>query len=267
MGFSSQFHFIVCLTTTGIMMLTFGLTTMIRNDYNPFAEPLLPGWAPALCLAEAPFRLILQALAARSKVWDVPPIEATKIDVTAWNRLDGASRAKKLAKTIVENHFRHKFVRVNREWIIHNIATILGGKNYIRHAGAELPYLQAIHQRAVNAEEVEKRLDAEQQQVKNDLALMPYNIRAMQQKQKENAHLGLGDAPGSDIDVTDDSVSDLPAPHWTCKPPLKQPYVQRLARMWMGFARQNLRLKSLVSDIVASQLRAHCTRCRSVYRL
>ena len=132
---------------------------------------------------------------------------------------------------------------------------------------AEPVTLQAIHQRAVNAEEVEKRLDAEQQQVKNDLALMPYNIRAMQQKQKENAHLGLGDAPGSDIDVTDDSVSDLPAPHWTCKPPLKQPYVQRLARMWMGFARQNLRLKSLVSDIVASQLRAHCTRCRSVYRL
>lgn len=71
----------------------------------------------------------------------------------------------------------------------------------------------------------------------------------------------------SEVEVTDDSVSDLPAPHWTCKPTLKEPFMQRLARMWMGFARQNLRLKSLVSDIVARQLKAHCTRCRSVYRL
>lgn len=36
-------------------------------------------------------------------------------------------------------------MRVNREWLIHNIAVILGGKNYLKHAGAELPYLQAIY--------------------------------------------------------------------------------------------------------------------------
>lgn len=46
-------------------------------------------------------------------------------------------------------------MRVNREWLIHNIAVILGGKNYLNHAGAELPYLQAIYQRAVNAEAIE----------------------------------------------------------------------------------------------------------------
>jgi hypothetical protein len=29
-------------------------------------------------------------------------------------------------------------MRVNREWLIHNIAVILGGKNYLVHAGPEL---------------------------------------------------------------------------------------------------------------------------------
>lgn len=67
---------------------------------------------------------------------------------------------------------------MNREWIIHNIANILGGKNYLKHAGVELPYLQAIYQRAVNAQAIEKKLESEQKKVQNDLAMMPYNLRA-----------------------------------------------------------------------------------------
>ena len=69
-------------------------------------------------------------------------------------------------------------MRVNREWLIHNIAVILGGKNYLSTAGAELQYLQAIYQRAVNAEAIETRLRKEQDKIGNDLALMPYNARA-----------------------------------------------------------------------------------------
>ena len=48
------------------------------------------------------------------------------------------SNARKLARNIQANPFRHKFVRMNRDWLIHNIATILGGKDYIKRAGPEL---------------------------------------------------------------------------------------------------------------------------------
>jgi hypothetical protein len=37
--------------------------------------------------------------------------------------------------------------------------------------------------------------------------------------------------------------------------------------MWLSFARQNMRLKATVGDLVAKQLKAHCQRCRSIYRL
>ena len=56
-------------------------------------------------------------------------------------------------------------MRVNREWLIHNIALILGGKNYLARAGPELQYLQAIYQRAVNAEAIDVRLRQEQAKI------------------------------------------------------------------------------------------------------
>ena len=37
--------------------------------------------------------------------------------------------------------------------------------------------------------------------------------------------------------------------------------------MWLTFARQTMRLKAMVSDIVAAQLAHQCAQCRSTYRL
>ena len=61
-------------------------------------------------------------------------------------------------------------MRVNREWLIHHIALILGGEDYQEHAGAEREYLQTIYQRAVNAEAIDVRLRAEQAKIAADLA-------------------------------------------------------------------------------------------------
>ena len=66
-------------------------------------------------------------------------------------------------------------MRVNREWLIHNIASILGGKNYMKHAGPEFEFLQKIYQRAVNAKEIDKKLQVHFDHIKDDLAVMPYN--------------------------------------------------------------------------------------------
>ena len=163
-------------------------------------------------------------------------------------------------RNIQTNPFRHKFMRVNREWLIHNIALILGGKNYLAQAGPELQYLQAIYQRAVNAEAIDLRLRQEQAKIAQDLAQMPYNARAQAQRRGATAH-------AAQVVVSDDSVSDIPAPNWQIPAGLTLGHVQRLARMWLAFARQTMRLKAMVSDLVAKQLTPQCQQCRSVYRL
>lgn len=73
---------------------------------------------------------------------------------------------------------------------------------------------------------------------------MPYNARAQAQR-------AGGEANAAQVVVSDDSVSDIPAPNWTIPAGLTRDHVQKLARMWLAFARQTMRLKAMVSDLVA----------------
>ncbi len=59
--------------------------------------------------------------------------------------MDKSNNRRRLIRQIQTNPYRHKFVQNNREWIIHNIAMILGGKNYLNHIGPEFDYLKNIY--------------------------------------------------------------------------------------------------------------------------
>jgi hypothetical protein len=64
--------------------------------------------------------------------------ENLRVDIGAINRLDKDNNMLRLIRSIQTNPYRYKFMSNNREWIIHNIAMILGGKNYLHSAGDEL---------------------------------------------------------------------------------------------------------------------------------
>lgn len=261
MSFSSQYYYIVNLTTWGILFLYLGFTAMIRNAYNPYGDPALIPYVCGIGALVFPLRALLGLLAGYVKLWELTGDEnLSRVDASAVNRLDRTNNVRKLVRSIRTNPFRHKFMRVNREWLIHNIALILHGEDYQAHAGAEREYLQTIYQRAVNAEAIDVRLRMEQAKIAEDLAQMPYNARAQAQR-------AGGEANAAQVVVSDDSVSDIPAPNWTIPAGLTRDHVQKLARMWLAFARQTMRLKAMVSDLVAKQLAAQCLRCKSVYRL
>ncbi len=67
--------------------------------------------------------------------------------------------------------------------------------------------------------------------------------------------------------VSDDSASDLPIHDWDVPIALTEVHNQRIIKMWLDFARQNMKLKEMVSDIVATKLKAKCQRCSSQFRL
>lgn len=58
-SFSSQYYFVVSITTWGILLLYLGLTSMIKNDYNPFADPCLCVYAGGLRVVVPLGRFIL----------------------------------------------------------------------------------------------------------------------------------------------------------------------------------------------------------------
>ena len=96
-------------------------------------------------------------MAGTFKIWDLKQEENLLLDTATLNRLDRDHNVKRHIRQIQSNPFRHKFVYVNREWIINNIARVLGGKNLMsQQSGGVVDFLKNIYQKAINAEEVDE---------------------------------------------------------------------------------------------------------------
>lgn len=52
------------------------------------------------------------------------------------------------------------------------------------------------------------------------------------------------------VEVSEDSVSDVCVNDYNIPEALSYPHNYRIMRMWLNFARQQIRLKFMVSDIV-----------------
>jgi hypothetical protein len=62
-------------------------------------------------------------------------------------------------------------------------------------------------------------------------------------------------------------VSDVLVRDWNMPEELSKIHCYRIIKMWLDFARQQLRLKFIVADIVLAQLRSKCQKCSSRFRL
>ncbi len=87
------------------------------------------------------------------------------IDVSLFNRMDVENNKRRIINNMQTNPFRHKFIIANREWVVSNIAMILGGRSYITEAGAEFDYLKQIYQSAVTTSKLTKKLENEQKAI------------------------------------------------------------------------------------------------------
>jgi hypothetical protein len=145
MSFSQQFYYVSSLMTWGIIYLVLGMTILVRNQYNPFADPVLMIFIMMISVITSIIRYFIKEVSDYFKIWEVSHHHFSKVDVSQINKLDKEYSMRVLVRNLQTNPFRHKFLRVNREWLIHNIATILGGKNYLKHAGPELDFLQKIY--------------------------------------------------------------------------------------------------------------------------
>ena len=58
-----------------------GMTTMLRNDYNPFADPLLIAFILIAVAAGAAIKPILNVIGSYIKLWEINSIEHLKIDI------------------------------------------------------------------------------------------------------------------------------------------------------------------------------------------
>ena len=116
--FSSQFYYLISLITWGIIFLYLGVTSMIRNDHNPFADPTLFMWLVMIIGGSIILKFILNSCARRLGLWRLTVDGRIKFDNADANKMDAAHNIKRLIKNVQTNPFRHKFIIMNREWIV-----------------------------------------------------------------------------------------------------------------------------------------------------
>lgn len=138
-----------------------GITAINRNSYNPFADPILIPVFAIFPLFAIPIKWILAFMSEKIGVWAPNRDPSQEIEASLMNRLDVAYNQRRIINNIQTNPFRHRFITVNREWIVSNIADVLGGRAYLAEAGSELDYLKQIYQTAVNTQKLTKQIEAQ----------------------------------------------------------------------------------------------------------
>lgn len=67
--------------------------------------------------------------------------------------------------------------------------------------------------------------------------------------------------------ISDDSISDIPVYKWQIPFEITFEHIQIIAKQWLDFAKQSMKLKEMVSDIISTKLQLKCQRCKSLFRL
>jgi len=250
MSFSSQFYFVITLVTWGIVILDLGLITMIENKYNPFADPVLITYVIFILLATFILKLIFSTVAGYINLWKINQAnDYLKLDVRTLTVLDKEHDMRRLLNLIHDNDvFRNKFININRAWVIENLAKILT-REYVMKDDDK--FLLDVYQEAINADAVDEKLKKEQAKIQKDLALMPYN--------RDDEEI---------VAVSKDTFDDIPLYHWDPPETLQTiPKIKKLAGTWLKFARQYMKLREMVVDIIMEKLDSKCSRCKSTFRL
>lgn len=128
-----------------MIFLYLGFTAMIRSNYNPFSDPSALIWCVLIGILKTPIQMILSRVSIAIGVWKVSANDKIVVDVGTVNRLDQANNIKRLVKNVQTNPFRHKFIVINREWVISNLAVILGGRAYAGAGAGEMTYLRHLY--------------------------------------------------------------------------------------------------------------------------
>jgi len=80
--------------------LYLGLTAMLRNDYNCFADPVFALFILIVIGFLIPVKFVLNTFAGYMKLWEISMEDNMRVDIGAINRLDKENNAVRMIRNI-----------------------------------------------------------------------------------------------------------------------------------------------------------------------
>jgi len=86
--------------TWGIIYLCLGMTIMLRNQYNPFADPVITIFILMISVGVYFVKLVMDIVSNYLKIWEVSYHTVHKVDVSEINKLDKEYGMRVLVKNL-----------------------------------------------------------------------------------------------------------------------------------------------------------------------
>merc|ERR1711988_1339827 len=240
--FSSQYYFLMALLSYGILQITLAITAILRLEYVPFADPVIPLMFVIVFLFGEGLILIMKLLADVKirrlnwrGLWVTKQIEGTVDDDVAAKLAIGEGRQADLEQERLElqalnsERFRHRFLERNRPWILQHLVELLTPRSLDQPGPDGRPALEYVRD------------------VYADLMAMGEGMRR------------AGDTEGANISSDEEDDLEAARRNWP-RNPLTGPALA-IARMWLAKARKRRTFGKLIRGILEQNKKSVCEIC------
>lgn len=241
--FSSQYYFLMGLLAYGIVQITLAITAILRLEYVPFADPVIPLMGVVVFLFGEGLIIIFKILADVKirrlnwrGLWVTKQIEGTVDDDVAAKLAIGEGRQADLEQERLElqalnsERFRHRFLERNRPWILQHLVELLTPRSLDQPGPDGRPAIEYVRD------------------VYADLMAMGEGMRRVQD--------------GAQADqISSDEEDDLEAARrkWP-RNPVTGPALA-IARMWLSKARKRRTFGKLIRGVLDQNKKSLCEIC------
>merc|ERR1711871_1940076 len=238
--FSSQYYFLMGLLSFAIVQITLAITAILRLQYNPFSDPVVPLMFVVVFLFGEGLIICMKVL-ANVKIrrlnwrglWVTKQIEGTVDDDVAAKLAIGEGRQADLEQERLElqalnsERFRHRFLERNRPWILQHLVELLTPRSLDEEGPDGRPVIEYVRD------------------VYSDLMQIGEGMRK----------------PGDREDISSDDEDDLENArrNWSRQPLTGASLA--IARMWLAKARKRRAFGKLIRGIVEQNKAPMCGTC------
>ena len=234
MCFSSQFYFMTTLLTWGNMTSMYGISIILRFEYNPFADVALPMLMVGTWSLATLMNWLCRKIADQTKLWSRRSLQGTVDDEIAAKLAVGEGRQEDLEAERLElqamnsERFRHRFLDRSRPWVLQHLVELLTPRT-LQMPGADgrpvIEYIRDVYTDLMNMGEGRRR---------------------------------PGDRADISSDEGDDDLENMRR-NWS-KAPLSKPSAA-LLRYWLEKARMRRKLYKLVKGTIDRSVTDTCALC------
>ena len=265
MLFSEQYYLSFFYTCCSLLSILFGVLISMVNSYNLFDDPFLFIIVLLFIGIFISIHLTLKAVLFLFGVFNQSneKINARKGKLLEFLKVD--PNMKDIAELTKADNFRHKFIKVNKDWIIDNLEFVLGLDKIDKDIGdtnekSEVK-LEKIYQDALNYEAIDQEIQKKKELIKRDLQLMPYNQKLIGEVNEEfNLRL----------DISKDSVTDEP---YDVKGKINiedlknKDLIKNIAIFWREKAKEIIKIKLWSIDVLNFKKKSYCEKCNATFNL